>query len=314
MSLGIKHHTPYPGTSIPAESYNEIHDIDEGSLSIAVLSDHTKEAHDALGIVAGDASTLETHASNYFATADHTHTAGDSSTLDGIDSTGFALASRGVPTGSIFQFAGAVAPTNYLLCDGQSYDKIGDYASLFSVIGVVYGEPDVDHFKVPDLQSKFPLGKGGALVLGGVGGASSFSHSGGAVDAHAGSAVENHADHTHEFTEIVQHTHTVNITDNGHTHVITELRDSTSGSVTTNIALTADTSSTIGSKVTGSRTTGITAASVNPSGSVASGTTAGSNSTLTHNVTQPNNHAFTQPNEHTGVQPPYLVINYIIKI
>jgi microcystin-dependent protein len=308
MSLGIKHHTPYPGTSIPAESYNEIHDVDEASLSIAVLSDHTKEAHDALGIVAGDASTLETHASNYFATADHTHTAGDSTTLDGIDSTGFALASRGVPTGSIFQFAGAVAPTNYLLCDGQSYDKIGDYASLFSVIGVVYGEPDVDHFKVPDLQSKFPLGKGGALVLGGVGGASSFSHSGGAVDAHAGSAVENHEDHTHEFTEIVQHTHP--ITDAGHTHNEGYRNTGTAGTAGVQGGSTANNAYIANGCQ--SKVTGITVD--NPTGSVASGTTAGSNSTLTHNVTQPNNHTFTQPSEHTGVQPPYLVINYIIKI
>lgn len=51
----------------------------------------------------------------------------------------------------------------------------------------------------------------------------------------------------------------VAITDPGHTHVLTELRDATTGAATTNIALTADTSSTLGTKVTGSRTTGITA-------------------------------------------------------
>lgn len=37
-----------------------------------------------------------------------------------------------------------------------------------------------------------------------------------------------------------------------HTHVLTELRDATTGGVTTNIALTADTSSTLGTKVSGS--------------------------------------------------------------
>lgn len=73
------------------------------------------------------------------------------------------------------------------------------------------------------------------------------------------------------FTDIINHTHPV--TDPGHTHVITELRDATTGGVTTNIALTADTSSTIGTKVTGSRTTGITTA--NPVGGVASITPAG---------------------------------------
>ena len=44
-----------------------------------------------------------------------------------------------------------------------------------------------------------------------------------------------------------------NHTQDSHTHVITELRDATTGSVTTNIALSADTSSTIGTKVTGGK-------------------------------------------------------------
>lgn len=44
-----------------------------------------------------------------------------------------------------------------------------------------------------------------------------------------------------------------NHTQDSHTHVITELRDATTGSATTNIALSADTSSTIGTKVTGGR-------------------------------------------------------------
>lgn len=36
-----------------------------------------------------------------------------------------------------------------------------------------------------------------------------------------------------------------------HTHALTQLRDATTGGATTNIALTADTSSTLGTKVTG---------------------------------------------------------------
>lgn len=49
---------------------------------------------------------------------------------------------------------------------------------------------------------------------------------------------------------IAQHTHT----QNAHDHAITQLRDATTGGATTNIALTADTSSTLGTKVTGSAT------------------------------------------------------------
>ena len=117
----------------------------------------------------------------------------------------------------------------------------------------------------PDLRSKFIKGAAAAAEAGDTGGAATHIHA-------------DHASHTHAYTQIVNHTHPV--TDPGHTHVITELRDATTGGATTNIALTADTSSTIGTKVTGSRTTGVT--TTDPAGGVASGTTAGPSAALTH--------------------------------
>ena len=52
-------------------------------------------------------------------------------------------------------------------------------------------------------------------------------------------------------------THTLTVAEMpAHTHVLTQLRDATTGGVTTNIALTADTSSTLGTKVTGSTGSG----------------------------------------------------------
>jgi hypothetical protein len=91
MSTGIKHTVPYTGTKLPNTEYNAVHSIDDASISISKLSDHTKTSHDSLGL---DAATLETHASNYFATSDHTHTpvVGDADTVDGHDSTYFAIA------------------------------------------------------------------------------------------------------------------------------------------------------------------------------------------------------------------------------
>jgi hypothetical protein len=91
MSVGIKHAVPYAGTKLPTTEYNAVHSIDDASISISKLSDHTKTSHDSLGL---DAATLETHASNYFATSDHTHTpvVGDADTVDGHDSTYFAIA------------------------------------------------------------------------------------------------------------------------------------------------------------------------------------------------------------------------------
>lgn len=56
--------------------------------------------------------------------------------------------------------------------------------------------------------------------------------------------------HTLTETEMPSHTHV----QNAHSHAITELRDATTGGSTTNIALTADTSSTLGTKTTASAT------------------------------------------------------------
>jgi microcystin-dependent protein len=63
-----------------------------------------------------------------------------------------------VPAGVISQFAGAAAPSGYLLCQGQTLSTT-TYSNLFSAIGYTYGGGGAD-FKVPDLQSRIPVGKG----------------------------------------------------------------------------------------------------------------------------------------------------------
>lgn len=63
--------------------------------------------------------------------------------------------------------------------------------------------------------------------------------------------------HTLSTAEIPAHTHVQNAhthTQNAHSHVITELRDATTGAAATNIALTADASSTLGTKTTAAAT------------------------------------------------------------
>ena len=57
--------------------------------------------------------------------------------------------------------------------------------------------------------------------------------------------------------EMPAHTHTQDAhghTQDAHSHVLTELRDATTGGATTAIAVTSDTSSTLGTKTTGSST------------------------------------------------------------
>lgn len=68
--------------------------------------------------------------------------------------------SSGVPAGAVFDFAGAVAPHGYLICDGSLKSRV-DYARLFEAIGDVYGAGDGSTtFKLPDLRGRTSIGVG----------------------------------------------------------------------------------------------------------------------------------------------------------
>ena len=62
--------------------------------------------------------------------------------------------------GMIFAYAGASAPTGFLLCDGSAVSRT-TYAGLFSLIGTTYGAGDGSTtFNVPDLRGRFAIGAG----------------------------------------------------------------------------------------------------------------------------------------------------------
>jgi len=67
-----------------------------------------------------------------------------------------------VPVGAIMPYAGATAPSGYLLCDGSEISK-ATYSLLYSKIGDLYkGAGNLvgaGTFKLPDLRGRFPLGK-----------------------------------------------------------------------------------------------------------------------------------------------------------
>ena len=84
----------------------------------------------------------------------------------------------GNPTGAVLSFAGASAPTGWLLCYGQAISRT-TYAGLFTVLAEVYGAGDGSTtFNVPDLRGRTIAGQddmGGASAdrltgAGGVGG------------------------------------------------------------------------------------------------------------------------------------------------
>ena len=62
------------------------------------------------------------------------------------------------PVGSMMQYAGAVAPVGWLLCNGQPCSQ-ATYAQLFGVIGYTYGGT-TPSFNVPDMRSRVPIGAG----------------------------------------------------------------------------------------------------------------------------------------------------------
>ena len=62
-----------------------------------------------------------------------------------------------VPPGAIMDFAGAAAPSGWLLCQGQSLSTT-TYAALFAAIGYLYGGSGAN-FNVPDLGGRVTAGK-----------------------------------------------------------------------------------------------------------------------------------------------------------
>lgn len=66
-----------------------------------------------------------------------------------------------IPVGSVQAYAGTEAPDGWLLCDASSYLK-SDYPELWGVLsisGAIF-EQDTDHFIVPDLRGRTPIGAG----------------------------------------------------------------------------------------------------------------------------------------------------------
>lgn len=112
-----------------------------------------------------------------------------------------------VPSGVILAYGGSSTPANFLLCDGSSYLRV-DYPSLFAVIGTNYNQgDDSNHFRVPDLRTRVPVGRGtgsDSATLGQTDGQSvgsrSLSHSHTATHSHGVTGLTTTANgtHTHE--------------------------------------------------------------------------------------------------------------------
>ncbi|HYL49486.1 MAG TPA: tail fiber protein, partial [Stellaceae bacterium] len=112
----------------------------------------------SLGLASGAYTTVGTAASQNVGIA-----AGDVVQLDGsgrlpaVD--GSQLTGLGaVPSGVVVPFAGASAPSGWLLCYGQAVSRT-TYATLFATIGTTFGSGDGSTtFNLPDLRGRAAFG------------------------------------------------------------------------------------------------------------------------------------------------------------
>lgn len=100
--------------------------------------------------------------------------------------------------GSIVMYAGSVAPTGWLLCDGSAVSRT-TYQSLFDAIGTTHGEGDgTTTFNLPNISGRVLMG---------------------ASELHVSSSIGGEETHSLLASEIPSHTHSIGT--HGHSNGIT---------------------------------------------------------------------------------------------
>ncbi len=210
-------------------------------------------------------------------------------------------ASSSLPTGALCPYAGASAPTGYLLCDGSSVSS-STYLALHAVISNTYGGSAYTgasglNFTLPDLRGRLPMGAGTGAGLNSSG---TGAPSGTAQTARTRGQWLGEETHLLTTAELASHTHAntvgssaggsnqitggMNANEN-HTHTLANYSSST-GSGTYNIA-----------NRSGGNTDQLSTNSTNLA--------------HTHNIGI--NNVAAGGNSRHSVVPPVVVLNYIIK-
>ena len=124
-------------------------------------SDHTG----TLAVASGGTGATSANAAANAILPSQTSNSGKYLTTNGTD-TSWGTVSSGttLPTGALMPYAGASAPTGYLLCDGSSVSS-STYLALHAVISNTYGGSAYTgaaglNFTLPDLRGRLPMGAG----------------------------------------------------------------------------------------------------------------------------------------------------------
>lgn len=134
-------------------------------------------------------------------------TAGQFLKTDGSGTLSFASQDAfSMPAGMLFPYAGASAPTGYLLCHGQAVSRT-TYADLFTAIGTTYGTGDGSStFNLPDLRGRVIAGQddmGGSS-------ANRLTNQTGGLDGDTLGATGGSETHALTEAQLASHTHSVN--------------------------------------------------------------------------------------------------------
>jgi microcystin-dependent protein len=229
------------------------------------------------------------------------------------------------------QFAGASVPAGWLLCDGTAVSRT-TYSSLFTAIGTAYGAGNGSTtFNVPNLKARVPVGRDSSVTI-----FNTLNNQGGATTrtiAVANLPAHNHGLNSHTHT--ISHGHSASGTGSDHSHTASSGSDGShthslsTGAVASPGALNSlflnsgnppvqnagNTQSggshnhtiTVGTDTSHSHSITVGSASVSVSVTVGASNTANSGAAT-------GNTGDTGSGTALETMPPYIVVNYIIKV
>lgn len=214
----------------------------------------------------------------------------------------------GNPAGAIVMYAGAVAPTGYLLCQGQAVSRT-TYADLFTAIGTAYGTGDGSTtFNLPDLRVRLPIGAGTGKALGASDGVAEASRNANHSHSHGHSASASTSTASANVSGSAS-------SDPGHTHggLTGDAGSHSHGGATGTPSGSANAQNGTGQVVTGSNHTHSISSDGTHQHTISAVNSGGHSHTISVSDSGHSHTASASVGSGGSADHPYVVVNYIIK-